>query len=266
MVITTLIENLVYQKGLIAEHGLSFHIELDGKSILFDTGQGEGFIHNAKKLNIDLTKTDLLIISHGHYDHIGGIHAFLKVNPNAKILLKKQALAPKYKNKEFIGTRDIGLLPKNRIEFIDSFRKIGENLFIIPDIKELFPIDNHKKEFYNQIANDILPDTFDDELFLCFQKDSKLTILSSCSHNGITNIIETARDLFKLPVSAVLGGFHTKEASKEEIEHIISYLNENNIEHLGVCHCTGIDTYVTLKNGCKSEIKYLSTGYKIILT
>jgi 7,8-dihydropterin-6-yl-methyl-4-(beta-D-ribofuranosyl)aminobenzene 5'-phosphate synthase len=265
MTITVLIENLVYQKQLIAEHGLSFHIEHEEKIFLFDTGQGENFIHNANKLAIDLAKVDFLIISHGHYDHIGGIHSFLKINNKAKILLKKQALYPKYKNKEFIGLTDIGHLPKERIEFIDSVREVGENLFVMPNIKEYYAIDTHKKDFNYQILNEVLPDTFDDELFLCYQKINELTVLSSCSHNGITNIVDTAKNYFKNPVTNVLGGFHTKEATDEKMSHIINYLNENKITNLQVCHCTGIDKYVQLKQVCSATIKYLSTGNKVII-
>ena len=87
MEITTLIENLVYQSGLVAEHGLSFYMEGCHKKILFDTGQSDRFIANAKALGVDLGDVDALIVSHGHYDHTGGLEAFLKINTKAIIYI-----------------------------------------------------------------------------------------------------------------------------------------------------------------------------------
>lgn len=265
MDLTVLIENLVYQKGLVAEHGLSFYIEEDGKKILFDTGQGGNFIINANKLGIDLSEIEFLIISHGHYDHIGGLHAFLKVNRKAKIILKKQALYPKYKNNEFIGIKDIGLIPRERLELAESVYPLTKHLFILPDIKCYFEIDTHKDGFFTQSGNEIQPDNFDDELFLCHKNNDQLTILSSCSHNGITNIIETAKNYFQAKLSNVIGGFHTREATKPEMQHITDYFNNIGLKQLGVCHCTGIDNYYQLKTSCSTITTYLSTGSRLTI-
>src|SRR5690554_1923178 len=108
MQITTLVENLVYQPGLVAEHGLSFYIDTGKRRILFDTGQRNAFLVNARVMGIDLGKADALVISHGHYDHTGGLNAFLKANTTAPVYLKKQVLNKKYNaNRQFIGTPSI---------------------------------------------------------------------------------------------------------------------------------------------------------------
>ena len=89
MKIVTLIENLANRSGLIAEHGLSFYIETDKSKIIFDTGQSSLFLNNAKKLNINIEDVDALVLSHGHFDHTGGLYPFLEANKKAKIFCKK---------------------------------------------------------------------------------------------------------------------------------------------------------------------------------
>jgi len=266
MVLTTLIENLVYQKGLIAEHGLSFYLETGNLKIVFDTGQGENFIHNSRKMGIDLSQADYLIISHGHYDHIGGLHHFLEINQKAKILLKPQALSSKFQNEQFIGLEQIKELPPSRLEYITSVRHLDYHIFVMPDIKNYFPVDSHKDGFFIQENNEIIPDPFDDELFLSISSNQKITIISSCSHNGITNIIETAKNYFHLPVQTVIGGFHTRKSSDDVLGHIAEYFNTNTINKVGVCHCTGVENFSHLKKAFRAEIFYNYTGTKISIT
>jgi 7,8-dihydropterin-6-yl-methyl-4-(beta-D-ribofuranosyl)aminobenzene 5'-phosphate synthase len=266
MILTTLIENLVYQKGLIAEHGLSFYLDTSKSKILFDTGQGVNYIHNARQLGVDIAAIDYLIISHGHFDHSGGIQQFLKENKKARIILKKQALNRKFSGDYEIGMGNIESLPNNRMEFIDKPREINPNITLVPFTKCFFPEDSHKKGFLTEKEGIKIADPFDDELFLYFRQNDKQYILSSCSHNGITNIIETARNHFNLPVSHVIGGFHLMKATRSEVEHIATYLNNSGIESVGVCHCTGIDAYNFLKQNCTCNIYYNSTGTIINIT
>src|SRR4030042_201329 len=136
MKIVTLIDNIVYKTGLIAEHGFSVYLETGDKKILFDTGQSGNFIKNASLLGIDITSVDYCIVSHGHYDHTGGLYEFCKVNSKAKILMKKEAMLQKYKsNTSYIGVPFSAFLFNNRIEFIDKKFNLTEELIIIPEIK-----------------------------------------------------------------------------------------------------------------------------------
>ena len=128
MKIVTLIENLVYKKELYAEHGLAFYIETENKKILFDTGQTGMFLQNAKTLGICIEDIDVLILSHGHYDHRGGLYPFLPENSKARVYAKKQLFTPKYNGRSrFVGTLCKEDLLKKRLIYEDEITEM--NLF-----------------------------------------------------------------------------------------------------------------------------------------
>ena len=260
MKITTLIENLVYDKGLYAEHGLSFYIDSGYTRIVFDTGQSGLFYENSRKMGIDIRKADFLVISHGHYDHTGGISVFLEKNSLAKILIKPEAFLPKYKNNKKIGIPVKCKVPLKRQGTLKDITEIAKNIYVFSKIKNYYKQDRHIRDFFTGPENNIEQDLFQDELFICIIKNNKLHILSSCSHLGITNIIETARRYFNLPVGSVIGGFHIKNAPDEPVNHILNYLNEIKVENIGVSHCTGIENYFILKNKSTANVFYNHTG------
>src|SRR5665648_658871 len=116
MKILTLIENLVYKQGLVAEHGLAIYLETENRKILFDTGQTGLFLQNAQKLGVDIEDIDTLILSHGHYDHTGGLYPFLEKNSKAKVYAKSSIFTPKYHGpNRFIGTLRNEKLLKDRL-------------------------------------------------------------------------------------------------------------------------------------------------------
>ncbi|PKO96266.1 MAG: MBL fold hydrolase [Bacteroidetes bacterium HGW-Bacteroidetes-7] len=244
MKIITLIENYAIDRGILAEHGLSMYIEThlkDGtidKRILFDTGQSGTFIQNARKLGVETEKIDSVIISHGHYDHGGGLSDFLKINKKAKVYLKKESLDPKYDSKKgIISFIPDGELMEGRVIEVSDIMNVGESLYILPDIKIV------NKEDTGFIERDEFPD----ELFLTAVHNQKLIILSSCSHRGITNIASSAVTHFKLPIKSIIGGFHTINDNGNRVDFIIEKLKSYEPESIGICHCTGIEQYCKIK-------------------
>jgi 7,8-dihydropterin-6-yl-methyl-4-(beta-D-ribofuranosyl)aminobenzene 5'-phosphate synthase len=263
MKIVTLIENLVYTRGLIAEHGFSVYIDIGNKKILFDTGQSGAFISNAEKLGIDITDIDAVIISHGHYDHIGGLSEFLNKNKKSKIYLKSTTLTPKYHNNTFIGTTiDLKKLG-DRVEYVEDVTEIDGGLFIIPTIPVIDTLDTSFSNFYIQKEDHREDDQFQDELFIAITKNSKLSIISSCSHRGITNIVREAVREFKMPVYLILGGFHLSKCKEEQLDAVISYLKEINPEYLGISHCTGVEKHTQFTIEFPGKTFYNSTGNSI---
>lgn len=266
MRIVTLVENLVYQQGLYAEHGLAIYIETENQRILFDTGQSGLFLQNAQKLGIEIGDIDSLILSHGHYDHTGGLYPFLEKNAKAKVYAKKDVFTPKYHgHTRFIGTHLNEELLKDRFVPIDSMTELADGVFIMPEIVILNPADTHFQGMYKKVDDKLIPDEFVDELFLVIKQDDQINIITACSHRGITNICTTASDYFGLPIGLVLGGFHTKSNSAGQLNVIIDYLRQLNPKLIGTCHCTGIEKYAEMTGRLAGNLFYNHTGRVINL-
>lgn len=266
MKIVTLIENLVYSSKLIAEHGLSMYIETANRKILFDTGQTGLFLQNAKILGISIEDIDCLVLSHGHYDHTGGLYPFLEKNSKAKVFAKKDIFTPKYNGQNrFIGTLRNEILLKDRLIYVNTVTEIAENVYIMPDISIYNSTDTHFKGFNKKVNNEFVPDEFDDELFLAIQQNEQINIVIACSHNGITNFCTTATEHFKLPIGLILGGFNTKNCTAQQFVHITQYFSQVQPKSIGVCHCTGVEKYAKLAQECEAHLFYNFTGYEIAI-
>jgi len=263
MKIITLAENLVTSGGFYAEHGLSMFIQTDNRKILFDTGQSDVFIKNAGKLGIDLSEIDVLVLSHGHYDHTGGLNEFVKINSKATVLAKKDIFVPKFSGKtRFIGLEYNEKLAR-RISFVDSLSQIDDDLFVCPEIKITYPEDTNFRMLYKREGVPFYPDDFTDELFLTIRGKEKISIITACSHRGISNICSAAVNCFKLPVKMIIGGFHMKDCEIAQYNHIVKYLRNLKPEIIGTCHCTGVEGYARLKNDLDGKVFYNFTGNEI---
>lgn len=252
MKITVLVENTCNNTELECEHGLSLYIEYNGQKILYDTGRTSMFYHNACKLGIDLSEVDVCVISHGHYDHGGGLSTFLEVNSKANIYISRYAFEPYYHGTKYIGI-DSKLRYDPRFVFVDSDYKIGEiELIVCNDRETITPIDS-----CGLTIND-KPDLFDHEIYLKI----KDICFSGCSHKGIINIIAW------LKPNVFVGGFHFKEYDIEKDSDLLcekcNALMKNNTTYY-TCHCTGIRQYEYIKKKMKNRLFYISTGDTIYI-
>ena len=265
MKIITLAENLVYNNKLIAEHGFSLYIESGGKKILFDTGQSGLFIQNARQLGIDIADVDILVLSHGHYDHTGGLDAFMEVNSKAEILAKEEIFIPKYSGKSrFIGISCDEVI-RSRVSFVSTVKELVKDVYVVTDIKLYHPEDTNFRKFYKKQAASFYPDEFEDELFIAIRQNNMITIITACSHRGITNICENAVRYFDLPVHMIIGGFHMKDCEERQYQWIVQYLRNIRPDMVGVSHCTGVDKYAALAKDLDTKIFYNYTGNEITI-
>ena len=247
--VVTLIEDTKIKeaKDIVAGHGLSLYIERNGQRILFDTGPSSQFIRNSEELGVDIKRVDLVIISHAHMDHLGGLPFFLWTNKKANVYLSKNAL----KNQAFrVLCSKMDERSFNRIRFVDSFTEIAQDIFILTEVEERHPI----------------RDRVDHEIVLVIKNNNKLIIFSGCSHGEILNIIGTVTRMFpNMYIKAVIGGFHLTETGKDFVEQIGKEMSKYSIERIYTCHCTGVENYRILKTILGTKIEYIPTGSKFYL-
>lgn len=262
--ITTLVENCVYGRKLQAEHGLSLHIETPECRLLFDTGASDLFIRNARLLRIDLQKVDYLILSHGHSDHTGGLRHFLELNSVATVICKREIFSPKFKDGRENGIKHTESFDMSRFRFIDELTELIPSVFLFPSIEIIDKEDTHFERFWVENVDkdgNKVPDTFDDELAMVLVEPQGLSVLSACSHRGITNVLRTVQSAFPtLPCNLLLGGFHIHHAEDRKYQVIADYLQEHLPRQIGVCHCTGVDKYAFFYKDFGDRIFYNYTG------
>jgi len=254
---------LTYDRDLLAEHGLSLLIESECQSVLFDTGQSSVFIKNAAVLGKDLSKTDSLIISHGHYDHTGGLEHFLDLNKKARIYIKKEAFINKISKLSSVGIPSSKEIPEDRIVYTNNVTSLNNEIFIIPGLlPESYLFKKQNPGMYIEIDGEKSEDKFADEQYLVIPGKDGISVISGCSHLGIINIINDAVIRFKKPLNYILGGFHTSASGEDEINLLIDTLERFSPNAIGVSHCTGLNVYCQLLKRFPDKVFYNSAGKK----
>lgn len=272
MEMKVLVDNVVYKKQLNAEHGLSFLITVDNQKILFDTGQTDLFIKNAKLLGETLKDVDYVVLSHGHLDHTGGLTHFLSINKNAKVLLKKAALQRKYSNSSG-NLQEIGLRPEqlnssfpNEIIYLEENYKINDKIEIICNISNYTDFESDEKNLFIKQQNEFIPDPFEDELFLLIKENNKINIITGCAHRGIVNICKTAVDYSgNTDINLLIGGTHLKGKSEERLIKTINELKNMKMNKIVAGHCTGIESCIRMKDSIGKSVIYGAVGTELKL-
>ena len=251
--ITTLVDNSVATSfGLIAEHGQSLLIEGPGRTILFDTGQGNALLHNAKKLGKDLSAVDTVVLSHGHNDHTLGLGPLMDINSSFELIVhpdafqNKVAMVPGDAGPEF---KQIGImLEREQIEArgitindVTQSYKVAPGLITSGEI----PMKNDFEQIEPilMVANngDKDLDLLADDLSLFLETDKGLVVILGCAHRGIINILDHAIKLTGQDrVHAIIGGLHLERAPDERILRTIEKFKEYGIAKVGASHCTGM--------------------------
>ena len=278
MRIVNLIENTEGASGCAYAHGLSFYAETKRHKLLLDLGPSEETIRNAGRLGIDLTAVDTVILSHGHYDHSGGILPFAQLNPKAVIYLQRRATEEYFADdgEDAPGERYryIGIDP--RIAGLEQVR-ILDGDFRMDDELELFTIRerSHPLPFTNsrllvRKEGRYIRDDFGHEQYLVLRENGNSVLMSGCAHNGILSIMDAYIEKYGSEPDVVISGFHLMKKTpysrdeQEEIAAIAEELKQYRTRFI-TCHCTGLPSYEIMKEIMGEQLVYAHSGDEINL-
>ena len=220
-----------------AEHGLSYFIEFDGKRLLFDTGQSDMFIRNAEMMKLSIANIDMVILSHGHFDHGNGLDYLsgysLLCHPGCFVKRFRKA------DRAFIGLINSKEELARKSEVITTVKpyKISEKIFFLGEIPRLTSFESQTTSF---VFEDGSPDYVKDDSALLLILPEGLFVVTGCGHSGIVNTLEHARKITGVSsLYGIMGGFHLKEINHQTKE-TIRYLKENKLKHVLPSHCTDL--------------------------
>ena len=268
--ITTLSENTAKAGDFLGEWGLSLLIETNDTSILFDSGAGISACHNADTLDINLSKIDKIVLSHGHYDHTGGLRQVLsRMKKEIEIIAHPDIWATKYSRRKGKADRYIGLpfqseeleslgarfnLTTKPVKIADNVMTTGE----VPMVTNYEKIDAH---LWVKEAGGWKPDKLADDLAIILDTEFGLVVVLGCAHRGAINTLYHAQQLTgKKEIHTVLGGSHLIGASEERIWLTVAALKELGVQQLGLCHCTSLPVAALLAQEFGDRFFFNNTG------
>lgn len=250
------------------EHGLSFYVETKKHRLLVDSGATDMFARNAEMLGVDLAKVDIFILSHGHYDHSGGLTAFAKIAPNAKIYLKVSAGGEHYhlmpELEKYIGI-DKRIMELPQVVKVSGNMQIDDELFLFTDINGKRYPEWSNRELVKKVGDKFVRDDFVHEQCLVISQENRRLLMSGCAHNGILSILDKYSELFGAYPDTVISGFHMMKKTAltdEETEYIKQTARElmktKALFYTG--HCTGQRAFEIMKEVMGEQLRGFHSG------
>jgi 7,8-dihydropterin-6-yl-methyl-4-(beta-D-ribofuranosyl)aminobenzene 5'-phosphate synthase len=266
--ITVVVENTARKPGLLAEHGLSFLIEVNGEKVLFDTGQGLALKHNAEIMDLRLGEVKTVVLSHGHYDHSGGLATALSMMNHPAVYAHPSVTEPKFVCYQNMKSRAIGMpeadqkaLSENA-EWIHTTEpiKLPGGLRLTGPIPRETGFENAGGPFFlNEEGTEL--DWLDDDQAAFFETKNGTVVILGCAHAGVINTLRHIRRLTnKQPIHTVIGGMHLHSASNDRMKKTIKALRKLDIGCMFLCHCTGFAATAELWNEFPGKVRPCPTG------
>ncbi len=275
--LTVLCENSVSgPRGLTGEHGFSVLIEKDDQKILFDTGQGMSLAGNAKILQKDLSLVQTVILSHGHYDHTGGLPSVLYPPRGVKVIAHPDIFNQKYAQRngtngichDFIGIKYkrefLEASLKAEFMLISEFTEIRPGIYFSGQIPRKTDFEQSDTRLKTLQDGNFVLDPLLDDISLLIETDKGPVILLGCAHAGLVNIMNHFAD--KTGYSkfhAVIGGTHLGflKNSEEQLQKSMDAFDHYQVDLIAVAHCTGQEVAAVCYNRFKDRFAFACTGW-----
>lgn len=253
MRLTVLTDNNTYiDQYYLGEPAVSYYIEVDGKQILFDTGYSDVFLKNAAAMGIDFKKLDYLVLSHGHNDHTGGMESLLEVldeSPSEKKLIAHTDIfLERYADNLLVSSvvMEQKVAQYFTVSLSKGVQKLSERLYFLGEIPRRNDYEAKEAVGVHKIKGELYPDYVMDDSALVYKTSQGIYIITGCSHAGICNIIEYAKEITnESKVFGIIGGFHLFEENEQTIK-TVEYLAKHQIPNLYPCHCTSLQVKAEL--------------------
>jgi len=269
--VTVLVENTVNAGGLTAEHGLAYLIEAGERRMLFDTGQMDALVRNAAKLGQRLDNIDTIVLSHGHYDHTGGLALALSHSPKARLFLHPAALEQKYTFDKRLGkTRSIGMPPecaqalqKREVVWTPSVTDLGDGFYVTGSVPRATTFETAEQNLFAD-PECTRPDSLLDDQSLFFESQEGLVVLLGCAHAGVINTLAHIQSTTaNRPIHTIMGGMHLLNASPDRLRQTIGRLKGLKVQKLIPLHCAGWEATLALWQTMPKQCVVFHAGLSI---
>jgi 7,8-dihydropterin-6-yl-methyl-4-(beta-D-ribofuranosyl)aminobenzene 5'-phosphate synthase len=255
--VTVVVENTAQGPQLLAEHGLAYWIEYGDHRILFDTGQGNVLASNAYKLGLSLLDSEAIILSHGHYDHTGGMAFVLKTQRRVAVYAHPEVFRSRFIRTANGSSREIGMpyasvqaIKQPGVRFVETSTatKLFGGFYATGPVPRQTDYEDTGGSFFLDAACSN-PDPLLDDQSAFFETKEGIVVLLGCAHSGVVNTLQYINELSRgAPIRAVIGGMHLVNASAERIARTVEEFKRIKVQSLAPCHCTWMAATVALWN------------------
>ena len=275
MKVTVLCENTIGRLIGLGEHGFSAFIETDQGNYLFDTGSGHSIVSNSLALNKDLRTVNKIFLSHGHYDHTGGLPKVLKLKGEVDVHVHPHIFLDRIhvikengkETKRFVGIP----YKKSYLEFLGAnfifnahFIEVEKGIFLTGEVPRKTPFEKPDPRLFAEVDGKMKQDLFSDDQSLILDTEKGLVLILGCAHAGMINIMNhVVSKIRKEKFYAVLGGTHLDFLTPEQLEETVKALKKMDIERIGAAHCTGMGAAFRLLQEFRDQFFYGFVGSEL---